>query len=198
LQLFLQSKANMQLSEHNVGDYIYVAIYFRKQHPCAPWKEFTGIEQFKIACEHGYLNYAKCVLHDNPGLDMSANHNYAFHLASYNGHLKVVKWLLEMSIILNQDLDISSENEYALRWACYHGHLPVVKWLLRIKPDVDVLVPDMLIICGNGHVEVAKLLFTTAIKQEKKIVADWNQIYRWVTKINKDEKMVGFLETIIL
>jgi len=58
------------------------------------------------------------------GVDIHArNNNYALGWASANGHLPVVKFLVE------QGVDIHANNNQALIWASEKGHLPVVNYL---------------------------------------------------------------------
>ena len=89
------------------------------------------------------------------GFDPSARDNYAIQSTSKNGHLVVVKLLLQ-----DPRVDLSADNNYAIRLASEHGHLEVVKLLLQ-DPRVDPSADDNYAIRGasdNGHLEVVKLL----------------------------------------
>jgi len=59
------------------------------------------------------------------GVNLHHENNYALKLASENGNLSVVKYLVE------NGADIHTADDYALRWASQCGHLPVVKYLLE-------------------------------------------------------------------
>jgi len=70
-------------------------------------------------------------LKKKPDIDISAENDYAFRWACYNGHLEVAQWLL----IKKQDINISFDNHFAFRNACINGHLEVVKWLQSLSPE---------------------------------------------------------------
>jgi ankyrin repeat protein len=61
------------------------------------------------------------------GADVTDNNNYAVQVASMNGHLEVVKYLV------SQGADVTADT-YAVRWAVQvasaNGHLEVVKYLV--------------------------------------------------------------------
>jgi hypothetical protein len=89
------------------------------------------------------------------GVDPTAKDNYAIQYASENGHLEVVKLLLEQP-----GVDPSADDNHAIRWASQKGHLEVVKLLLE-QPGVDPSAEDNYAIqwaSENGHLEVVKLL----------------------------------------
>ncbi len=64
------------------------------------------------------------------GADIHARDDWALRLASFNGHLDVVKYLIE------QGADIHADNDSALRWASDEGHLEVVKYLTEKGADM--------------------------------------------------------------
>jgi ankyrin repeat protein len=65
------------------------------------------------------------------GADIQSNENYAVQWASKNGHLEVVKYLVSLGA------DIQSDNNYSLRWASLNGHLEVVKYLCDAGADIS-------------------------------------------------------------
>ena len=48
-----------------------------------------------------------------------------YRWASENGHLEVVRYLVE------QGANIHANNDYAIRWASENGHLEVVRYLVE-------------------------------------------------------------------
>lgn len=86
----------------------------------------------------------------NPGV----SNNYPIRIASQNGHLDVVKLLLNDSRVNPQALDNS-----AIKLASEYGHLEVVKILLdrEINPGAGNNYPIRLA-SQNGHYEIVKLL----------------------------------------
>jgi ankyrin repeat protein len=67
--------------------------------------------------------------------DITADDNYAIKYASYNGHLPVIKCLIE------NGADVTS-NDDAVHWASMHGHFPVVKCLIKNGADYSKLGKD--------------------------------------------------------
>ena len=85
----------------------------------------------------------------------SSEANAAFQVASENGHLEVVRLLLN-----HRDVNPEDENNYAIRWASENGHLKVVRLLLhdsRVNPADDGNYAIKWA-SGNGHLEVVQLL----------------------------------------
>ena len=70
---------------------------------------------------------------------MSANDNEALIWASVNGHLEVVKFLVE------QGADVTANNNRALKWASEKGHLEIVNFLNRRLNNEEI--------CENDKVE---------------------------------------------
>ena len=59
--------------------------------------------------------------------DARSQNNSAFHIASENGHLDVLKWLHETYGLTPEDA--RSENNYAFKWASQNGHIHITQWL---------------------------------------------------------------------
>ena len=56
------------------------------------------------------------------------------HLASLNGHMSVVEYLV------NQKVDMNAKGKYdwtPLHYASYNGHLSVVEYLVNQKADIN-------------------------------------------------------------
>ncbi len=111
------------------------------------------VELLKKSCQSGYVSGVKLAL--ERGVDPSINDNFAIEYASKNGHLEIVKLLLQ-----DERVDPSDHNNYAIRLALQNGHTEIVKLLLqdkRVDPSVDnnyvIRIASL-----NGYVEIVKLL----------------------------------------
>ena len=99
-----------------------------------------------------------CILYEKGDLGKyitDNNKNAVFLRASLNGHLEVIKYLVE-----KYGADVRADNDYAVRFASQNGHLEVVKYLVeKCKADVRArnhwAVRRTLL---NGHLEVVKYL----------------------------------------
>ena len=110
----------------------------------------------------GIVNKALAVVSANGHLDIvkylvengaDANVNYALKWASMNGHLEVIKYLVE------HGADITADGNHALRWASRNGHLEVVKYL--VEHGADVTAVDNYAIrwaSENGYIEIVEYL----------------------------------------
>ena len=91
--------------------------------------------------------------------DLSAYNNSAIRLASKEGHLEIVKYLMS----LPGNIDPSAENNAAIRYASYNGHLEVVKYLMSLPCNIDPSAENNAAIrwaSRNGHLEVVKYLMS--------------------------------------
>ena len=61
------------------------------------------------------------------GANIHDDNDEAIRWASFNGHLEVVKFLI------NKGANIHARNDWALRYASYYDHLEVVKYLKSIS-----------------------------------------------------------------
>ncbi len=59
------------------------------------------------------------------GADIHAQDNYALRLSAYNGHLSVIKYLIEMGA------NIHANDDEALITSSENGYLPVIKLFNR-------------------------------------------------------------------
>uniref|UniRef100_A0A0D9X2F9 Uncharacterized protein n=1 Tax=Leersia perrieri TaxID=77586 RepID=A0A0D9X2F9_9ORYZ len=60
----------------------------------------------------------------------------ALHMASANGHLAVVEYLIQNGANVNAK---NSENNTPLHWACLNGHIEVIKALICAGASVSAL-----------------------------------------------------------
>src|SRR5436190_9729238 len=91
------------------------------------------------AIENGYLNIVKWVK-DNCELP-----NDACEIAAMNGHLGILKFLLENEC---------GWNSFACSWAAFNGHLEIVKWVKENGYEHDKWICSSA--AFNGHLEVIK------------------------------------------
>jgi len=141
---------------------------------------------FTNACEKGRLD--RVVELVNNGVNIHANNEYGFQLACYNGHLEVIKYLMEQEDKPN----IHAYNETGFRWACENGRLEVVKYLMEQddKPNIHAGNEEgFQSACYNGHLEAVRYLVT--ICDEYEIVMNDGKLISW--KVNKDwtKELIG-------
>ncbi len=90
---------------------------------------------------------------------IKSKNNAALIWTSYNGHLQVVKYLIEQGLTLE---DIRSSNNCAFIGASIYGHLEVVKYLINKGLTLeDIRSLDNYALrktSENGHLEVVKYL----------------------------------------
>ena len=88
-------------------------------------------------------------------------------LAAKNGHLDVIKYLVDgvnkgrasHVFLVEQGADLHTENEEALRSAANNGHLDVVKYLVEQGADLHDEDEEALRLAAiNGHLDVVKYL----------------------------------------
>ena len=101
------------------------------------------------------------VIVEKLGADVRAWSDYALRYAANNGHLEVVKYLID------KGADVRAWSDYALRLAANNGHLEVVKYLIDKGADVRALNDYALRYAAfNGHLEVVKYLKSIIINKE--------------------------------
>jgi hypothetical protein len=114
-----------------------------------------------IGCaEHGDVEGVKYLV-ERCGADVHADGDYPLQLASCNGCLKFVCYLVE------NGADVHAWNDISLQSASCSGQLEVVKFLIKTRRvAVHVLDEGTLRIASmNGHVEVVKYLKSKGAKQ---------------------------------
>eukprot|EP00818_Percolomonas_sp_WS_P005245 CAMPEP_0117442724 /NCGR_PEP_ID=MMETSP0759-20121206/4306_1 /TAXON_ID=63605 /ORGANISM="Percolomonas cosmopolitus, Strain WS" /LENGTH=717 /DNA_ID=CAMNT_0005234635 /DNA_START=185 /DNA_END=2338 /DNA_ORIENTATION=- len=114
------------------------------------------------ACKSGHLDQVKQSL--DQGADINARDEKdktCLILACLNGHLPVVKYLVEDR---GADMEEKDENgDNCLMLACYNGHLPVVKYLVEennvnIEEKGQNGLTCLIWACYSGHLPVIKYL----------------------------------------
>ena len=87
------------------------------------------------------------------GANIHASDDYALCQTAKNGHLEVVRLLIESGV------NVHVRNDCALRWASANGHLEVVRVLLEHGADVHACDDCALLwASANGHVKVVEYL----------------------------------------
>jgi len=120
------------------------------------------------------------------GADIHADDNYAFCWASKNGHLEVVKFLVE------KGADIHANNNVALRLASMNAQLEIIKFLVEKGVDIHADNEYALRFASyNGHLEVVKLL----VEKGANIHAGNDDALRFAY-INGYLEIVKFLEVV--
>ena len=117
-------------------------------------------------------------------IDITALKNWAARSASRQGHLDMVKYLVE------NDADITDWNNEAIGWASGNGHVDVVKYL--VEKGADVTANDNFSArCASvyGYLDVVKYLLSFYTHEN---------IYTLKDKINQElyEKEVAKIETL--
>ena len=77
----------------------------------------------KDAASAGNLKMVKYLIEN--GADIHFHNDEAFRMACYDGHLEVVKYLVNKG-----GADVNVKDGYALRWAACKGHFEIVKFLI--------------------------------------------------------------------
>ncbi|RKX25339.1 MAG: hypothetical protein DRP47_09960, partial [Candidatus Zixiibacteriota bacterium] len=132
-------------------------------------KKYDNIAKKAYISKINELYDTNITSHIDRGVDIAADDNYATKSASKNGHLDVVKYLVE------HGADVTVDDDYAVRWASKNGHLDVVKYL--VEQGVDVTTNgNCAIRCAsdNGRLGMIKYL----VEHGADVTTDDNYIVR--------------------
>jgi ankyrin repeat protein len=118
------------------------------------------IDDNPISCasSRGFTEIVQLLLNDGRA-DPTDDSNYALYIASKNGHIEVVRLLLQWSSGTKR-VDPTADDNCAIRIASENGHIEIVLLLLQ-DPRVDPSADGNQAIryaSENGHVEVVRLL----------------------------------------
>jgi hypothetical protein len=123
--------------------------------------KFSSINQFEAA-ETGNLawfQYHKAA-GTLPDLMLTDTADFYPHdLAAENGHLEILRYLVEES---GQVIDLTADDSYPLRWSAENGYLSVVRYLIEDSGQlVDATINDNFALryaACNGHLDVVRYL----------------------------------------
>ena len=127
----------------------------------------TVEESLYYAAQGGHASLVSALLRDHADLNVSwadSRQRTALHVASYNGHVEVVKLLLAHPTIEVNLKDSFESTTFFL--ACLRGYLPVVQWLLKdarvntTLADQDSCSP-LWVASWQGHYEVVEWLIAS-------------------------------------
>jgi len=119
-------------------------------------------DDFNTAARNGKLNVVTFLI--NEGIfNVHLQDDYALRYASLNGHIDVVKYLIEKGAYVD-----TMEN-FALRWASYYGHLDVVKLLVENGANIYVRNKEPIRNAkDNDHLEVFNYLLSLLYLDKEK------------------------------
>ena len=120
------------------------------------------------------------------GADIHTWNDEAFRGAAENGHLEVVKYLAE------QGANIHTYDDCAFRWAAENGHLEVVKYLVEQGADIHTENDEALRFAAeNGHLEVVKYLAEQGVN-----IHAWNDEALRMAELRGQTEVVEYLESL--
>lgn len=89
----------------------------------------------------------------------SVDNNYVLYSAAANGHIGIVKMLLDISYVKD---NVADNNNALLHWAAENGHVDIVKMLLEIPSVKDNAAVynnyALRFAAKNGHTDIVKML----------------------------------------
>ena len=155
--------------------------YLESKLQCKHYYAMTTLDDELVRCNHDFIDacrmglleavkWLSCDMDSNNELlnDIHSGIIVALQRASQNGHLEVVKYLINLGLNSNNELlnDIRSEDNYALRYAACNGHFEVVKYLISFGLTIDDIrsrnMRALQLAAHNGHLEVVKYLQSIA------------------------------------
>ena len=110
-------------------------------------------------------------------VENGADYTNALRLASREGHLEVVKYLVEDGANINAK---NKDSWTALMWASLNGHLEVVKYLIENGADINAKDKDgwtvLMWASREGHLEVVKYLIENGADINAKRDSGWTTL----------------------
>ena len=137
-------------------------------------------ETLLSACKRGRETEVEHLLHAplNPDVRDAQNDWTGIHLAAKNGHLDIVRLLLEAGA----DMDAARQNgATALQQAAWNGYLNVVRFLLEAGADKDAARQDgttaVIGAAQNGHLDVVRLLLEAGADKDAANQDGWTALH---------------------
>lgn len=129
-------------------------------------RNFNDWTAFKCACMEGHYEIAAFLL-DTNNLQkdkLEADAGTALIFASKNGHMNIIKLILERDIPLTK-VDFQDENgDTAAIWSSQNGHFDLLKMLIKHGANVHIpskrLWNSLLCSVWSGHIVIANYLLT--------------------------------------
>jgi hypothetical protein len=130
---------------------------------------------FIVACQNGKLNEAKEIyfkaINEGHKIDIRAEDEYAFRYSCYNGHIKVAKWLCQISkkssstptnvgIVKQNDQFCLPTSKTSENLSVNEGHK------IDIHTQNEYAFRSS---CSDGHIKVAKWLWNLSVNEGHKI-----------------------------
>ncbi len=123
------------------------------------------VKEIRGAIKQGDLERVQSLIQaDRSRLLMSTPFGSWLHVAASQGHLPIVKWLVEEGAELNARGGILGGN--ALNEAVSEGHLEIVRWLLENHAQMDVDEPEhnpLFSAIQGGYSDIARMLIDSGI-----------------------------------
>src|SRR6185436_15296859 len=169
IMLYLDIEDMLELDVSDISDYVLL----RKKH-----------KTINDAARNGNLIGLKYLI--KRGLSFDIKH--ILQLSADNGHLEVVKYLIE-----KHNADIHADNDAALWLSARDGHLEIVKYLVE-KHNADIHADNdaaLWLSAENGHLEVVKYL----VSKGADVHAD-NEYALWLSASKGHLEVVKYLEEI--
>jgi len=133
------------------------------------------------ACCYGHLNILEYFI----SLNYSVKYEFLISAVN-NGHLDVVKFLLE------RGFDVHTNSDEILNFACFNGNAQLVKYLV----ELGLLVNDnhMKIACEWDHLDLVKYFLSLGGELEIELAYELAYLY---ASSSKSEKVKNYIETTI-
>jgi len=123
------------------------------------------------------------------GADIHTDNDQALQWASFNGNLKIFKYIVDHSV---DSTVIHVNNDYILRMASVQGHLEIIKILVEKSGDIHIDNNYALVLASsNGHLEIVKYL----VEHGADIHTNNDCILRWASN-NYHFKIVKYLKSL--